>query len=341
MTPGAEGRSRATAAPAALRAPGVATAVGPGPGLQDTPRDRSGGRADDGDRRSTATQPVVDKCALLSQRPRTMAGMVRGLAEVLVVSIALAAAVLALATGLVWLGTPLPEWASALSTSAGIVAVGASLLFARSPTLRFWLIRVRTLLRPRTAPQWRLSVGLRVRIGPEQIDLFRERLAKRLPSAAIQPLGSGRFDVSAGGVHLDLGWGEAIVDESRDLMDWQADVLFEAPVVSYRDSIGLLRGSVMPVLERVDEALEAHARHYQLVVSYKPGTSPFEGLLVRSVPSAAIATYDVLLTAGRNEQIHLGKDKLSLESPSRASFEQLVHRFLTLDNDWRADAGLT
>jgi len=38
----------------------VTTAVGPGSGLQVTPRDRSGGRDDDGDRRSTGTYPAVD-----------------------------------------------------------------------------------------------------------------------------------------------------------------------------------------------------------------------------------------------------------------------------------------
>lgn len=36
------------------------TAVGPGSGLQVTPRDRSGGRRDDGDRRSTGTYPGVE-----------------------------------------------------------------------------------------------------------------------------------------------------------------------------------------------------------------------------------------------------------------------------------------
>lgn len=60
MTPAAERRSRATAAPSALRAPGVVTAVGPGSGLQVTPRDRSGGHDDHGDRRSTGTYRAVD-----------------------------------------------------------------------------------------------------------------------------------------------------------------------------------------------------------------------------------------------------------------------------------------
>lgn len=36
------------------------TAVGPGSGLEVTPRDRSGGRDDDGDRRSTGTYPGVE-----------------------------------------------------------------------------------------------------------------------------------------------------------------------------------------------------------------------------------------------------------------------------------------
>jgi hypothetical protein len=222
----------------------------------------------------------------------------------------------------------------AFMTAIGVWSMVAAIAYQRSSSVRYWIIRLRARLGRGFAPSWKLSVGLRARVGPDEGAVFEERVRKRLPLARLDFTRERAATLTVTGNPLEIEWAHPMVDLDRDTEDWEVHVSAEYPSVMYHDSIRFLRQNVMPVLEAIDESLEATARDYHLIVHYGTAGNPFEGLVIQAAPPDTVVSYQVTLRPGADEEIQLLGDRLTLTATSRSRFEEAVERLLTLNGAW-------
>jgi hypothetical protein len=252
-------------------------------------------------------------------------------ARVLAAIVLFVAAFIALVGVFLVLDDRIPVVANAAFAVLGIMTLVASFALRHSPTLYFWQLRLSARFGRTVAPSWHLRATYRARFGPDSdVD---ERIRRRLAGATVRGESTRRIRVEVGGSSAIIAW-EQPDAESRD--DWIVAVDLAYPSVAYHDSVRFLRELVMPLLEEIEGAIGASDRGYEMTVEYQAGRNPFEGLLVRSAPGAAVTSYYVVFKpeADRDAVIELSRSQMRFRSSSRSAFESIVERLLTLRGKW-------
>ena len=267
-----------------------------------------------------------------------MMAFVRNFLSLATPVIALLVAISAFTAGFLIIDNRLPRLAEAVITASSLTLLAGSYLVSKNPRLYFWRQRVVANLGRHVAPAWRLRITYRSRLSPNDATQMGETLRGR--GFTCDFLSDRTAQVIQGGTRVEVHWDEPDLDNGDGPPDWFVFVDADYPTIPYQESIRFLRGSVMPLLETVEQAIEAVAAPlYHLDVIYSPRYNPFEGLLIRAVPGALVSHYSVMLRpeGARDEKIDLSRDRLSLEAGTRSGFERQVERLLTLNGSWPAD----
>lgn len=261
---------------------------------------------------------------------------VRNLPGLAVVPLAALAAIALLTLLMLWLGDSVPNVVAAVLAATSIVLGLGSWAVGHYPPLFFWRRRMAATLGRRIAPAWKLRLGYRSRVSPQD----RHRAAEQLTAGGmrVEQRSDRELALILGAVHLTVRWDEPYLDDDGSgPPDWLVSLDVDYPPVPYNESIRFLRSEVMPLLEVIERALDVTPdRSYRLTVEYPKGANPFEGLLIRAAPDETVTNYSVMLRpdpAGE-ERIELSRERVALTATTRSRFEELVERLLTLDGSW-------
>ncbi len=191
----------------------------------------------------------------------------------------------------------------------------------------------------KSVTQWQIAANFyNPAVNKESMDLVSAALMEEYGSQNISI-----SNISAAKRVVQINRGPAVsISYEPSQPSYSGDEDIESPLVrveigsnyrvGYFQASRVIKNEILPALNTISRALGGDAQ-YRMNIEFDKGKNPFFGLYISQIPPETVSNYYIKLSPNnsRSDSVMISQDKLSINTRSQTSLQNLALEFLTFD----------